>query len=163
MPFTPFHLGAGILIGLLLRKYIDFPTFVAANLVVDVRATLIFFGLMKGTLHGFLHTFLYGSLLGLGLAAVTYQLKAFTGQLMKFFKLEQLDNWKNFAVAGVLGTWIHIFLDSFLYADIQPFMPLTANPFYGVFPTPRLIIYGFSVVSLILGGIYYLYLLLVRV
>lgn len=163
MPFTPFHLGAGILIGLLLRKHIDFPTFVAANLVVDVRAILIFFGFMEGTLHGFLHTFLFGSLLGLGLAVVTYHLKPFTENLMEFFKLEQLDNWKSFAVAGVLGTWIHIFLDSFLYADIQPFMPLEVNPFYGVLSTPNFIIYGFSVVSLVLGVIYYLYLVRVRV
>lgn len=163
MPFTPFHLGAGILIGLLLRKHIDFPTFVAANLVVDVRATLIFFGFMEGTLHGFLHTFLFGSLLGLGLAVIAYRLKPFTGRLMEVFRLEQLENWKSFLAAGVLGTWIHIFLDSFLYTDIQPFMPLEVNPFYGVLSTPNFIIYGFSMLSLVLGGIYYLYLLRVRV
>lgn len=155
MPFTPFHLGSAVLFGLLLRKYIDFPTFVLANLIVDFRATLIFFGLMEGSLHGFMHTFLFGSILGIGLGSVVYQLKPFTGETMRFFRLEQLRDLKSFLFAGVLGTWLHISFDSFLYADIQPFMPLTVNPFYDVLSPPLTVIYGLSVLSLILGVFYY--------
>ena len=32
--------------------------------------------------------------------------------------------------AGVLGTLLHVLLDSPLYDDIRPFYPLTANPLY---------------------------------
>lgn len=58
MPFTPFHFGPGILLGLLLLRYLDFPTFVAANVMIDWRAALVFLDLMDGPLHGWVHTYL---------------------------------------------------------------------------------------------------------
>ncbi|MFB6208708.1 MAG: hydrolase [Candidatus Nanohaloarchaea archaeon] len=155
MPFTPFHLGPAVLIGLFLRKYIDFPTFVAANLVVDLRATLIFFGLMEGTLHGFLHTFLFGSLLGIALGSLMYRIIPSTSSFMKFFELEQLTDFGSFIAAGVLGTGTHVLLDSFLYTDIQPLTPLNTNPFYGIIPNPNSLVYGFTIVSFFIGAIYY--------
>jgi hypothetical protein len=59
MPFTPLHFGPAILIGLLALKYLDFPTFVAANLVVDWRAALFFLELWPfgGSLHSWPSTY----------------------------------------------------------------------------------------------------------
>ena len=51
MPFTPYHLGPGLFFGLLLFRYLDFPAFLIANIVVDVEPFLVLaFGL-----HQFLH------------------------------------------------------------------------------------------------------------
>ena len=40
MPFTPFHLGPGLLLGLLLLSYVDLPTFLLASVIVDVEPFL---------------------------------------------------------------------------------------------------------------------------
>ena len=36
MPFTPFHFGPGLIVGLLLLSFIDFATFLIASVIVDV-------------------------------------------------------------------------------------------------------------------------------
>lgn len=70
VPFTPFHLGPGLLVGLALRRRLDLPTFLVANVAVDARATLVFFGVLDGPLHGPLHTYAGALALSGGLAAV---------------------------------------------------------------------------------------------
>jgi len=40
MPFTPFHLGPALLLGLMLSKYIDLATFLFANILVDLEPLL---------------------------------------------------------------------------------------------------------------------------
>jgi len=35
MPFTAYHLGPGLFVGLLFLGFIDFPTFIVANVIVD--------------------------------------------------------------------------------------------------------------------------------
>lgn len=154
MPFTPFHLGPSILIGLLLRKHIDLPTFVVASLAVDVRTFFVFLGLLDGPLHGFLHTFAFASFLGIGLATVMYYLKPYSKQVLNSFNLDQLDDWKGYVAAGLLGVWLHVFLDSFLYSDMKPFVPWETNPLLGMVPTA--VIYGLCTAFFLLGVLYYL-------
>jgi len=38
MPFTLYHLGPALLLGLLFRRRLDLPTFLVANVVVDLEA-----------------------------------------------------------------------------------------------------------------------------
>ena len=37
MPFTSYHLGPGLMIGLLFINIIDFPTFLIASIIVDIK------------------------------------------------------------------------------------------------------------------------------
>ena len=37
MPFTPYHFGPGLFLGLIFLGFIDFPTFLVANIIVDVE------------------------------------------------------------------------------------------------------------------------------
>ncbi len=37
MPFTPFHFGPSAVIALPLNRYIDIPTFLLANIAVDIE------------------------------------------------------------------------------------------------------------------------------
>jgi len=46
VPFTPFHFGPGAFIALSLRKYIDLPVLVLANVVIDFElSAIMLFGL----------------------------------------------------------------------------------------------------------------------
>ena len=155
MPFTPFHLGPALGLGFPFRKYVHAPTFILANVIVDVEPFLVLFLGLRYPLHGYLHTFFLALLAGLTLGYAMFLLERFLQPLYKLFLLETADglNAKSFVVAGALGTTLHVLLDSPLYTDIRPFYPLTINPLYS--PALSLEIYSICVWMGILGIIYY--------
>lgn len=60
MPFTPFHLGPAIFFGMLLRRNMHMPTFIVANVILDVEPLLVLILGLKYPLHGYFHTFIIG-------------------------------------------------------------------------------------------------------
>ena len=157
MPFTPYHLGPALVLGLLLRKYVHAPTFISANVIVDVEPFLVLFFGLRYPLHGYLHTFFLAFFVGLALGYAMFLLERFLHPIYKAFLLEADNNLnlKSFMFAGTLGVMLHVLLDSPLYKDIRPFYPLTINPLYN--PTLSLEVY--SVWMGILGIVYYVGLL----
>lgn len=106
MPFTPFHLGPGLGLGLPLRKHLHAPTFLLASVIVDVEPFLVFFLGLRYPLHGYLHTFLLAIPIGLLLGYIMFLLEKFLQPLYKTFLLEAGNSLslKSFVVAGGLGT-----------------------------------------------------------
>ena len=129
MPFTPYHLGPGLLFGLVFLSFIDFPTFLVASCIVDVEPFLVLLFNLNYPLHGFFHSLLGGTLVAVPLALVMYKIRDKFSPVMSFFKLEQKISFKRILIASLSGVYIHILLDSRAYTDIQPFYPLTYNPF----------------------------------
>jgi len=156
MPFTPFHLGPGLGLGLPLRKYLHAPTFLLANVIVDMEPFLVLFLGLRYPLHGYLHTFLLAIPLGIVLGYAMFLLERFLQPLYKIFLFETGDSLslKSFIVAGVLGVGFHVLLDTPLYSDITPFYPIIANPFYN--PALILEIYSLCVWMGGIGIIYYI-------
>ncbi|MDY6761678.1 MAG: hypothetical protein SVY41_01390 [Candidatus Nanohaloarchaea archaeon] len=136
MPFTLFHLGPAALLGLAFYRYLDLPTFLAANVIVDVRAALILLGPWEGQFHGPLQTFAGGTVIALLLAAAVYRFYGPVQQVMEWFDLGQVRDRGRILAAAVLGIWLHIVLDSMLWSDMQPFAPFTWNLFLGVAGLP---------------------------
>ena len=159
MPFTPFHFGPALGLGLPFRKYVHAPTLIVANVIVDVEPFLVLLLGLRYRLHGYFHTFLLAFLVGLALAYVMFLLERVLHPLYKVFLLEADDGLtlKSFVVAGVFGTCLHVLLDSPLYADICPFYPITANPLLN--PALTLGVYSLCVWMGVLGIIYYVGLL----
>ena len=159
MPFTPFHFGPSLGLGLPLRKYLHVPTFLLASVIVDIEPFLVLVFGLRYPLHGYLHTFLLAIPVGFILGYFMFLLEEFFQPLYKVFLLETSDSLslKSFIFAGSLGTGLHILLDTPLYADITPFYPITANPFYN--PALTLEIYSLCVWMGAFGIIYYLALL----
>jgi membrane-bound metal-dependent hydrolase YbcI (DUF457 family) len=165
MPFTPFHLGPALGFGLPLRRYIHVPTFLVANVLVDVEPFFVLllqlgYPQLDYPLHGYLHTFGLASILGLALGYVMFLLEAPLGSLYKAFLLESsaAPKLKSFIAAGVLGTMLHVLLDSPLYYDIRPFYPSSANPLLHSFSSSE--VYSFCVLMGVFGVVFYLGLLL---
>jgi len=129
MPFTPFHLGPGLLFGLLLLSYVDFPTFLVASVIVDIEPFLVLTSNLNYPLHGFLHSFLGGTLLAFIIAAAMSKMRSILSPLMSFLKLEQKLSFKSILSASLFSVYLHILLDSPLYSDIRPFYPFDFNPF----------------------------------
>ena len=156
MPFTPFHLGPGLGFGLPLKKYMHLPTFLLANVILDVEPFLVLSFGLRYPLHGYLHTFLLAFFVGLVLGCVMFLFERIFHPLYKMLLLESSDklSLKSFLAAGVLGTIFHVLLDSPLYGEMRPFFPLTINPLYN--PALSLEIYSFCAMMGILGIIYFL-------
>ena len=129
MPLTSFHLGPALMLGLIFLKYIDFPTFLIANVVVDIEPILIILLNLDQPLHGFFHSFLGGSIVALILTLVMVKIRDSFYSLLKFFRLEQESSFKRILIASLSGIYIHILLDSRMHMDVKPFYPLDSNPF----------------------------------
>ena len=154
MPFTPFHLGPGFGLGLPLRKYLHAPTFILANVIIDVEPFLVLVFGLNYLLHGYLHTFPLAIPTGLAFGYVMHLLERFLRRLYKIFLLEANNlNLRSFLAAGALGTSLHLLMDTPLYEDIKPFYPIMTNPFYK--PSLALHIYTICIWMGMFGIIYY--------
>jgi len=155
MPFTPFHLGPGLLFGLLLLRHVDFPTFLVASVIVDIEPFLVLTSNLNYPLHGFLHSFLGGTLLAFLLAAAMSKVRSSLSPLMSFFKLEQKLSFKSVLSASLFSVYLHILMDSPLYSDIRPFYPFDFNPFFSDSMSISFDIYTLCILSFIGGAVIY--------
>jgi len=121
MPYTPFHLGPALLLGLFLYNYLDFPTFMIANIIIDVEPFIILTMRLNLPLHGFFHSFLGGTIISFTLFFVILKVRKFLESLMGFLNLEQSWSQKSILASALSGVYLHIILDSRLYTDIKPF------------------------------------------
>jgi hypothetical protein len=161
MPFTPFHLGPALCLGIPLRNYIHAPTFILANVILDIEPLLVLVMGLNYPLHGYFHTFIAAFGIGVAFGLVMFFLERTMPPVYRTVLLEPQTTFKKpqFIVAGVLGTMLHVLFDAPLYWDIKPFYPLTANPLYG--SVSSLEIYLLSVWMGILGIIFYSLLLII--
>ncbi|MFB6102358.1 MAG: hypothetical protein ABEJ73_07300 [Haloplanus sp.] len=153
-PFTPVHLGPGLLIGLLCLRWLDLPTFLAASALVDGRAALVFLGLLDGPLHGPLHPLLGAAVLASVLAVATIPLRPRRDPLLARLRASQPTAPARIVTAALVGSRLHVGLDAMLYADVAPFAPVSAaNPALGLLGVPT--VYVGCVVAGLLGlGLY---------
>ena len=155
MPLTPFHLGPALLFGLVFFSFLDFPTFLLANVIVDFEPLTVMFLRLDYPLHGFFHSFLGGTLVALLLSAVMTKIRKYFSPLLSSFKLEKKASFKSILAASLSGIYIHILLDSQMHMDIQPFYPLSLNPFLNRTASSILAIHIFCLLSFIAGLIAY--------
>lgn len=129
MPFTPYHFGPSACIALPLRKYIDIPVFILANVVIDFEPLAVILLDLNYPLHGYFHTFLGGTVVALVWGFIAYSGKSILQRLMKLFHLSYETNLGKMLLSAILGAWFHLLLDSICWRDMRPFWPLDTNPF----------------------------------
>lgn len=144
MPFTPFHFGPAILLGLLLLKYLDFPTFVAANIAVDWRAFLVFFGLWPGPLHSWQHSYIGAVALSIVLGGFMIYVRPYLEEFMEGFGTPQSFSVRKIFLAAFAGTFLHVTIDAFHHPSMPTFLPLNVRPLYGLASTFEVRVFSFS-------------------
>ena len=155
MPFTPLHMGPGILIKSLLQSSFSLMVFGWAQIIMDIQPLVVLLT-GEGHLHGFSHTYVGASLLAV--------FSAFTGKYLSEFGLLILGisrnnpikiRWVVVFISAFIGTFSHVFLDSIMHADVQPFYPISSkNNLLGVLSVEaihKLCLYT----GLVGAGIYY--------
>jgi len=161
MPFTPFHFGPALFLGLALSIAFHLPTLLVASVIPDVEPFYIMYFQEESrlSLHGFFHTYLGSSILAVLVALVIYPLRNWLNKIMLVFRISQKSSFKKILFTSFVGVYFHVFLDSFLYGEMVPFYPLQGNPFINVlsFYGSYSVIYGFCSITALLGIALYLY------
>jgi len=124
MPFTPLHMGPGLLLKAGLRDRFSLTVFGWSQVVMDIQPLVVMLS-GHGRLHGLTHTYV-GALLLAVLSALTGKYLAERGLSFigygKFLPVTWTAAW----ASAALGTFSHVLLDSFMHHDMEPFWPLSA-------------------------------------
>ena len=147
MPFTPIHMGPGILIKALLQGSFSLMVFGWTQIVMDIQPLVVLIS-GEGHLHGFSHTYVGAILLGIFSALTGKYLSQLGLSLLGIWQNPQLSNassptsksnspiiikWWVCLLSAMLGSFSHVFLDSIMHTDVEPFFPMTlANDFHGL-------------------------------
>lgn len=132
MPNTILHFGINSDIGFAWRKYFDIPALALINVFINFESYVTIILRSNYPQHGYVHTYLIGTPVAVLAALILYASRGGIGRVMKLLRLPYEANFRKILISCLVGAWLHIFMDAFIYADARPFFPIKANPFYGV-------------------------------
>lgn len=154
MPFTPFHMGPGIVVKALLQSSFSLMVFGWAQIVMDIQPLVVLIS-GEGHLHGFSHTYVGGTLLAIFSALsgkYLSEIGLFVLGLNKQWQVK-IKWWVSF-LSAFIGTFSHVLLDSIMHSDVEPFFPLTTdNSFLGLISVQSL--HKVCLYSALVGGVLY--------
>ena len=132
MPITPYHFGPSAFIGLVLKKWIDLPVFVLANVVVDLEVLVNNFLKLGWPVHRYVHTLLIGTIAGAVWGLAAYPLKDIFKWAMNLAQLTYQPNMLKMIISGILGIWLHNIIDSVYHTDVRLFWPNESKPLWNL-------------------------------
>jgi membrane-bound metal-dependent hydrolase YbcI (DUF457 family) len=154
MPLTPFHFGPTTLMGLPIRRRLDLPVFLLANVVIDIEVLIVLLLPFDLPLHAVLHNYLLGGIAGSLWGRYAWRFREYFARFMGWAKIPYTPRSRTMILSGVLGAWTHVFVDGFMHADMRPFWPFAGNPFLGLVTGREL--YLICTLCLVALGLWYL-------
>ena len=154
MPFTPYHLGPALLVGLILFPLLDLPTFVVANVIIDLEPLLVLLLGLPFPLHGPFHSLTLGALAAAGLTLVMPGLSNLVKPFLRSLRLHQTSRFNRVLASSLIGVWLHIMLDALIYPEVRLLYPIRGNQLLGL--TSPGAVYGFCSIAFPLALIVYL-------
>ncbi|MEO1080338.1 MAG: metal-dependent hydrolase [Pseudomonadota bacterium] len=154
MPFTPFHLGPGILLKALCQGGFSLMIYGWTQVVMDLQPLIVLLT-GEGHLHGFTHTYVGATLIAV-LSALSgkYLSDAFLLLIVRFNPSRIQISWPVTFISAIVGSFSHVLLDSVMHGDLQPFYPFwSGNPFLGAVSVE--ILHKLCVYSGLLGAAIY--------
>ena len=137
MPFTPFHWSV-LALGFLAFNNLYLPALAISSVIMDIEPAYYMFISPRadGLLHGFFHTYIGVTIIGLVVGFVLVRFRKNVDRIMGFLRIPQESISSRFVyISSLLAAFSHVFIDSFMHSDMQPFWPLQQNPFLGLVST----------------------------
>lgn len=132
MPFTPYHFGPSGFLALTLRKWLDVPVFVLANVIVDIEVLVIELLGMGWPYHRYCHNLLIGAAVGAIWGVSAYCLRRYFKKIVQILRIPYRTSLCKMVVSGVLGVWLHVAIDAVYHGDVQIFWPGRAKPLWNL-------------------------------
>ena len=127
MPFTPLHIGPGLLVKAVLQGSFSLMVFGWAQILMDLQPLFVMLT-GEGHLHGFSHTLVGATLIG-AFAALTGKHAGEFG--LRVLREPQFNpiRWPVAMGSAFIGTYSHVVLDGVMHWDLEPFAPFNKlNP-----------------------------------
>jgi hypothetical protein len=124
MPFTPYHMGPGIMLKALLQGSFSLMVFGWAQILMDLQPL---FAMMSGIgqLHGFSHTYFGAALIAIAAAGTGKYLAEWAlVTIVRIMALVSISWWVAF-LSAFIGTFSDVLIDSLMHGDIQPWFPFS--------------------------------------
>jgi membrane-bound metal-dependent hydrolase YbcI (DUF457 family) len=155
MPFTPVHMGPGILIKSLLGGSFSLMVFGWTQVIMDIQPLVVMIT-GAGHLHGFTHTYAGAVFIAIFSALTGKHLSELGLKILGIAREKPITIfWWVAFISSFIGSFSHVLLDSIMHADVEPFSPITqTNSMHGwlsVSALHKLCLYS----GLIGGAIYY--------
>ncbi len=158
MPFTPFHMGPGIILKAILQGSFSLMVFGWAQIIMDIQPLVVLIT-GDGHLHGFSHTYIGATLLAV--------FSGLSGKYLAELGLKALQithqkiTWWVAYLSAFIGTYSHVVLDSIMHGDVQPFYPFSqVNDLLLIITVEQL--YQLCVYSGLAGAVVYFGILFIR-
>jgi hypothetical protein len=147
-------MGPGILIKSLLQGGFSLMVFGWAQIIMDIQPLIVMIS-GEGHLHGFSHTYIGASLLGL-FSALTGKYLSEIGLFLLGLNAQwqvNISGWVSL-LSALVGTFSHVFIDSIMHSDIEPFFPWDhSNQYLGLISVQAL--HKACLYSGLVGGVLY--------
>lgn len=155
MPFTPYHIGPGILVKALLQGSFSLMVFGWSQIVMDLQP-LVALVTGEGRLHGFTHTYMGATLIAIFSALTGKPLAQWSLVFLSASDFHGINiRWRVAFLSAFLGAYSHVLLDSLMHHDITPFFPFSpSNALLGLISVPAL--HQLCVYSGLIGAVAYL-------
>ena len=154
MPFTPLHMGPGIVLKLILQSSFSLMVFGWAQIVMDIQPLFVMIT-GEGHLHGFSHTYIGAVLLAAFAALSGKYLGEFGLKMLAISPGEIITiSWSVSILSALIGTLSHVLIDSMMHSDLQPFFPFTHhNALLGIVSID--VLHKICIYSGVIGGLAY--------
>ncbi|MCG6970022.1 MAG: DUF4184 family protein [Gammaproteobacteria bacterium] len=141
MPLTPLHFGPAIALKALMPAYFSLSVFILSQVLIDLEP-LYFIITNQPPLHRFFHTYLGAGIICLicivigkpvGQWWIRWWNKSVSpGHHSRLHGKDKIP-FKAVVIAGIIGAFSHVLLDSIMYDDVHPLAPWSElNPMLGV-------------------------------
>jgi hypothetical protein len=127
MPVVLLHAGMMGLLSLYRPKRFEMFCGLIGSMIIDVNFFLIFFGYQ---IHGVFHNYFAALILGAFTVMLVLLFDRPISKLKKVLRYPEKTSLTAMFTAALIGTFSHVFLDSFLYPEMYPLYPYMQNPFY---------------------------------
>ncbi|ODA36362.1 metal-dependent hydrolase [Planctopirus hydrillae] len=158
MPFTPFHMGPGLLWKGLQPAGLSLMTFGLAQVLIDLEPLYVlktgkdFLG-VPGHLHGISHTILGATVIGVVAGAFGRPLTHLGLRLLGQSQFIPV-RWGVIWWSAFFGTYSHLLLDAVMHRDVEPFVPISRwNPLVGLVDVGTL--HRFCIITALAGMLLY--------
>ena len=156
MPFTPIHMGPGILIKAVLQSSFSLMVFGWTQIVMDIQPLIVMIT-GEGHIHGFTHTYIGAIIIAVVSALTGKYLSQIGLTIIGYAKSQPVDIiWWVAYLSAFIGSFSHVYLDSIMHFDVEPYYPFSlSNTFLGMvsaFTLQKLCLYS----GLLGAAIYYL-------
>jgi hypothetical protein len=126
MPFTPFHLGFGVLLSSIFFPFVDPIALLLGTILIDLEPVvhLIF---NVGQLHGVIHSLLGVIVFFIPISIISWGSFKLIG---KFFDYHYNFKWYISLISSIVGLLSHIIFDAGLYSEMRLLYPFSNQTGY---------------------------------